>query len=143
MYAERLRFNPGAERLIAACRKAGVKTLLVSGGFTYFTDRVRDEIAFDYAYSNTLDIEGAKLAGTVSGPLVDAAGKAAHVARISKELGLARERVLAIGDGANDLPMMAEAGTSIAYHAKPVVKAKAGYALDHAGLDGVLALFPG
>jgi len=143
VYEDRLRFNRGAEKLLAAAKRNGVKTLLVSGGFTYFTDRVRDEIGFDYAYSNTLDIEGAKLAGTVSGPLVDAAGKAAHVARISKELGLARERVLAIGDGANDLPMMAEAGTSIAYHAKPVVKAKAGYALDHAGLDGVLALFPG
>ena len=143
VYEDRLRFNRGAEKLLAAAKRNGVKTLLVSGGFTYFTDRVRDEIGFDYAYSNTLDIEGAKLAGTVSGPLVDAAGKAAHVARISKELGLARERVLAIGDGANDLPMMGEAGTSIAYHAKPVVKAKAGYALDHAGLDGVLALFPG
>jgi phosphoserine phosphatase len=143
VYEDRLRFNRGAEKLLAAAKRNGVKTLLVSGGFTYFTDRVRDEMGFDYAYSNTLDIEGAKLAGTVSGPLVDAAGKAAHVARISRELGLARERVLAIGDGANDLPMLAEAGTSIAYHAKPVVKAKAGYALDHAGLDGVLALFPG
>jgi phosphoserine phosphatase len=143
VYEDRLRFNRGAQTLLAAAKRSGVKTLLVSGGFTYFTDRVRDEMGFDYAYSNTLDIEGAKLAGTVSGPLVDAAGKAAHVVRISKELGLARARVLAIGDGANDLPMMAEAGTSIAYHAKPVVKAKAGYALDYAGLDGVLALFPG
>jgi len=143
VYEDRLRFNRGAQTLLAAAKRNGVKTLLVSGGFTYFTDRVRDEMGFDYAYSNTLDIEGAKLAGTVSGPLVDAAGKAAHVVRISKELGLARARVLAIGDGANDLPMMAEAGTSIAYHAKPVVKAKAGYALDYAGLDGVLALFPG
>jgi phosphoserine phosphatase len=143
VYEERLRFNRGADKLLAAAKRNGVKTLLVSGGFTYFTDRVRDEIGFDYAYSNHLDIEGAKLAGTVSGPLVDAAGKAAHVVRISRELGLARGRVLAIGDGANDLPMMAEAGTSIAYHAKPVVKAKAGYALDYAGLDGVLALFPG
>jgi len=143
VYEDRLRFNRGAQTLLAAAKRNGVKTLLVSGGFTYFTDRVRDEMGFDYAYSNTLDIEGAKLAGTVSGPLVDAAGKAAHVVRVSKELGLARARVLAIGDGANDLPMMAEAGTSIAYHAKPVVKAKAGYALDYAGLDGVLALFPG
>jgi phosphoserine phosphatase len=73
---------------------------------------------------------------------VDAAGKAAHVARLRKELALSRERVIAIGDGANDLPMMAEAGTSVAYHAKPVVRAKADYALDYAGLDGLLALFP-
>src|SRR5207247_10538421 len=120
----------------------GVKTLLVSGGFTYFTDRVRDRLGFDYAYSNQLVVEGSRLAGTVTGALVDAQGKAAHVARLKKELGIAREKVLAIGDGANDLAMMAEAGTSIAYHAKPVVKAKADYALDYAGLDGVLNLFP-
>jgi phosphoserine phosphatase len=142
VYSERLRFNPGAEKLIAAARRAGVKTLLVSGGFTYFTDRVRDKLALDFAYSNVLVVEGGKLAGRTTGPLVDAAGKAAHVARLKRELGLPRERVLAIGDGANDLPMMAEAGTGIAYHAKPVVKAKADYALDHAGLDGVLNLFP-
>ncbi|MBC8024265.1 MAG: phosphoserine phosphatase SerB [Burkholderiales bacterium] len=142
VYEERLRFNRGAEKLLAAAKRNGVKTLLVSGGFTYFTDRVRDKLGFDYAYSNTLDVEGTKLAGTVSGPLVDAAGKAAHVARLKRELGIARERVMAIGDGANDLPMMAEAGTSVAYHAKPVVKAKADYALDYAGLDGLLNLFP-
>jgi phosphoserine phosphatase len=142
VYEERLRFNRGAEKLLAAARRNGVKTLLVSGGFTYFTDRVRDKLGFDHAYSNRLDIQGSKLVGTVSGPLVDAPGKAAHVARLKKELGLSRERVIAIGDGANDLPMMAEAGTSVAYHAKPVVKAKADYALDYAGLDGLLCLFP-
>ena len=142
VYDERLRFNPGAEKLIAAARRAGVKTLLVSGGFTYFTDRVREQLKLDYAYSNVLVVEGGKLAGRTTGPLVDAQGKAAHVARLKRELGLPKERVLAIGDGANDLPMMAEAGTSIAYHAKPVVKAKAGLALDYAGLDGVLSFFP-
>jgi phosphoserine phosphatase len=142
VYDDRLRLNRGAEKLLAAAKLNGVKTLLVSGGFTYFTDRVRDKLGFDYAYSNNLDIQDAKLTGTVSGPLVDAAGKAAHVVRICKELGLARERVIAIGDGANDLPMMAEAGTSIAYHAKPVVKDKVDYVLDFAGLDGVLKLFP-
>ena len=141
VYADRLRFNPGAEKLIAAARRNNVKTLLVSGGFTYFTDRVRDKLKLDYAYSNVLVVEGGKLAGTTTGPLVDAAGKAGHVARLKKELGLAKERVIAIGDGANDLPMMAEAGTSIAYHAKPVVKERADYALDYAGLDGVLSLF--
>ena len=142
VYDERLRFNRGAEKLLAAARRNGVKTLLVSGGFTYFTDRVRDTLGFDYAYSNVLDIQGSSLAGTVSGPLVDAAGKAAHVARLKRELGVGPERVIAIGDGANDLPMMAQAGTSVAYHAKPVVKSKAGYALDYAGLDGLLNLFP-
>ena len=142
VYADRLRFNPGAERLVAAARAAGLKTLLVSGGFTYFTDRVRDRLGLDYAYSNALDAHGGKLAGTVSGPLVDAAGKAAHVARLKAELGIDARQVLAIGDGANDLPMLAQAGTSIAYHAKPVVKEKATYALDFSGLDGVLSLFP-
>ena len=142
VYAERLRFNKGAEKLLAAAKRNGVKTLLVSGGFTYFTDRVRDQLGFDYAYSNTLVVEGERLSGAVSGPLVDAAGKAAHVARLKKELGIARERVMAIGDGANDLAMMAEAGTSVAYHAKPVVRENAGYALDYAGLDGLLTLFP-
>jgi phosphoserine phosphatase len=142
VYSERLRFNPGAEKLIEAARRSGLKTLLVSGGFTYFTDRVREKLKLDYAYSNVLVVESGKLAGHVTGPLVDAQGKAAHVARLKKELGIGPERVLAIGDGANDLPMMAEAGTGIAYHAKPVVKAKATYALDYAGLDGVLNLFP-
>jgi phosphoserine phosphatase len=142
VYAERLRFNPGAEKLIAAARRSGVKTLLVSGGFTYFTDRVRDRLKLDYAYSNVLVVEAGKLSGAVTGPLVDAAGKAAHVARLRKELGIGAEQVMAIGDGANDLAMMAEAGTSIAYHAKPVVREKATYALDYAGLDGVANLFP-
>ena len=142
VYDERLRFNPGAERLIAAARRHGVKTLLVSGGFTYFTDRVREQLKLDYAYSNELVVEGGALKGTTTGALVDAGGKAAHVARLKGEIGIDRSQVIAIGDGANDLPMMAEAATSIAYHAKPVVKEKATYALDHVGLDGVLNLFP-
>ena len=142
VYSERLRFNPGAEQLIAAARRCGVKTLLVSGGFTYFTDRVRERLKLDYAYSNVLVAEAGKLTGAVTGPLVDAEGKKAHLARLKRELGVPRENVLAIGDGANDLPMLAEAGASIAYHAKPVVKEKADYALDYAGLDGVLNLFP-
>ena len=142
VYDERLRFNPGAERLIAAARLHGLKTLLVSGGFTYFTDRVREELKLDYAYSNVLVVEAGALKGTTTGALVDAAGKAAHVARLKRELGIEPAKVLAIGDGANDLPMMAEAGTSIAYHAKPIVKEKATYALDHVGLEGVLGLFP-
>lgn len=142
VYGGRLRFNPGAEELVAAARKAGLKTLLVSGGFTYFTDRIRDRLKLDFAYSNVLVVESGKLAGRTTGPLVDAQAKAAHVARLKRELGITSAQVIAIGDGANDLPMMAEAGASIAYRAKPVVKAKASYALDYAGLDGVLGLFP-
>lgn len=142
VYVERLRLNPGAQRLLAAVRRQGLRTLLVSGGFTYFTDRLRERLALDYAFSNVLVTGGGKLTGEVSGALVDAQGKAAHVARLKRELGISRDQVIAIGDGANDLPMLAEAGTSIAYHAKPVAKAKAHYALDYAGLDGVLNLFP-
>ena len=119
-----------------------MKTLLVSGGFTYFTDRVRDKLGLDYAYANVLVVEAEQLSGRVTGPLVDAQGKAAHVARLKRELGIDKGAVIAIGDGANDLLMLAEAGTSIAYHAKPVVKEKADYALDFVGLDGVLNLFP-
>jgi phosphoserine phosphatase len=142
VYADRLELNPGAERLLAAARRSGLKVLLVSGGFTFFTDRVRERLAIDYAYSNELVVEGGRLAGRVSGPLVDAAGKAAHVARLKYQLGIGRERVIAMGDGANDLAMLAEAGTSIAFHAKPVVRERADYALDYVGLDGVLNLFP-
>jgi phosphoserine phosphatase len=143
VYRDRLRFNPGAEALIGAARANGLKTLLVSGGFTYFTDRVREKLRLDYAYSNVLVVEAGKLSGRVTGPLVDAEGKKAHMLRLKDQLGIDRARILAIGDGANDLPMLGEAGTSIAYHAKPVVREKTTYALDYAGLDGVLNLFPG
>lgn len=142
VYRERLRLTPGAEALLAAARRAGLRTLLVSGGFTYFTDRLRDRLAFDEAHGNELAIEDGRLSGDVTGALVDAAGKAAHLVRMRESLALAREQVLAIGDGANDLAMMGEAGTSIAFHAKPLVRARASFALTHAGLDGVLALFP-
>jgi phosphoserine phosphatase len=142
VYRERLRLTPGAEALLAAARGAGLATLLVSGGFTYFTERLRDRLGFTEAHGNELVVEDGRLAGRVRGPLVDAEGKAAHVARLRGALGLARERVLAIGDGANDLPMMGEAGTSIAFRAKPVVRSRASYALSHVGLEGVLALFP-
>ena len=143
VYRERLRLAPGAGKLLAASRQHGVRTLLVSGGFTFFTDRLRVELGLDFAYSNVLVIgpDGC-LAGEVTGPLVDAGGKARHLSRVRGELGLAREQVLAIGDGANDLAMMAEAGTSIAYHATPVVQSQASYALNHSDLDGVLSLFP-
>jgi len=142
VYAERLRLNKGAEQLVAAARSNGLKTLLVSGGFTYFTDRVRDRLGIGEAYSNNLVVKDGKLEGIVVAPFMDAKGKAAHVERLARELGIAKDRVMAIGDGANDLPMMRASGTSIAYHAKPVVRAEASHALDYSGLDGVLNLFP-
>jgi phosphoserine phosphatase len=142
VYRERLRLMPGAEELLGAARRTGLATLLVSGGFTYFTDRLRERLGFTEAHANELVVESGRLAGRVTGPLVDAAGKAGHVARMRGALGLPRQRVLVIGDGANDLQMMAEAGTSIAFHAKAVVRRRATYALAHVGLEGVLALFP-
>lgn len=142
VYRERLVLTPGAEDLLAAACAAGMRTLLVSGGFTYFTERLRERLGFTEAHANELVIESGRLAGRVSGPLVDAGGKARHLARMRDALALPRERVLAIGDGANDLAMMGEAGTSIAFHAKAIVRERATLALDHVGLEGVLALFP-
>ena len=141
VYDERLQLSPGAETMLAAMRAAGVKTLLVSGGFSYFTERLKARLGLDYATSNTFEVEDGRLSGRVLGRIVDAAGKAAKLCALRDELGIGKEAVIAIGDGANDLAMMAEAGMSVAYRAKPVVRGKADYALDHVGLDGVLNLF--
>jgi phosphoserine phosphatase len=142
VYRERLRLTPGAQVLVDAARRAGLKTLLVSGGFTYFTDRLRDRLGFTEAHANELVIEAGRLAGRVTGPLVDAAGKAGHVSRMRDALALPKARVLVIGDGANDLEMMAQAGTSIAFRARAVVRERATHTLNHVGLEGVLGLFP-
>ncbi len=141
VYDERLRLSPGAETMLGAMRRAGVKTLLVSGGFSFFTARLKARLGLDYGISNAIEIERGRLTGRVIGDIVDAEGKAAKLRALRDELGIAREAIIAIGDGANDLAMMAEAGVSIAYRAKPVARSKAGYALDYVGLDGVLNLF--
>jgi phosphoserine phosphatase len=141
VYNERLRLAPGAEVMLAAMRRAGVKTLLVSGGFTYFTERLKTRLGIDYSTSNVLDIEDGHLTGRVLGNIVDAEAKAAKLRSVRDELGLTSDRVIAIGDGANDLAMMADAGVSIAYRAKAVARGKADYTLDYVGLDGVLNLF--
>jgi phosphoserine phosphatase len=141
VYNERLRLAPGAEIMLAAMQRAGVKTLLVSGGFTYFTERLKTRLGIDYSTSNVLDIEDGHLTGRVLGNIVDAEAKAAKLRSVRDELGLTADRVIAIGDGANDLAMMAEAGVSIAYRAKPVARGKADFTLDYVGLDGVLNLF--
>jgi len=141
VYDERLRLSPGGERMLAAMRGAGVKTMLVSGGFTFFTERLQKRLGLDYVLSNTLGISGGKLTGEVVGDIVDADRKRGGLVRVRDTLGLERDQVLALGDGANDLEFMREAGTSIAYHAKPVVRQQATYALDFVGLDGVLNLF--
>lgn len=141
VYRERLRLSPGAEALIAHCRKHAVKLLLVSGGFTFFTERLKQRLGIDYTISNELEFRGERLTGSVAGRIVDAEAKAARFREVAAALGAAREQTVAIGDGANDLKMMGEAGYSVAYRAKPVVRAQAGCALDVSGLDGVIHLF--
>ena len=142
VFEERLQLSPGARELLAAAQTAGLRTAILSGGFTYFTERLRIELGFDFATSNELEICSGKLTGKVSGDIVDAAAKAHHLSRLRDELGLRKDQVIAIGDGANDLLMMAEAGVSVAYHAKPATRAQATIALNYSGLDGLLNLYP-
>ena len=141
VYDERLRLSPGAEKLLTAARGAGLKTLLVSGGFTRITDRLKPRLGLDYTRSNTLAAADGKLTGAVVGDIVNADVKRDELVRVRDEIGATRSQVIGVGDGANDLKFMAETGVSIAYHAKPVVRQHATHALNHVGLDGVLPLF--
>ena len=141
VYDERLRLAPGTAALLAKFRQLGIRTLLVSGGFTFFTERLKDRLKLDYTRSNVLAIAHGKLTGQVVGDLVDADVKRAALLTARDELALQKEQIIALGDGANDLKFMAEAGISVAYHAKPVVRAQATHALTYVGLDGVLNLF--
>ena len=141
VYEERLKLSPGAERMLGRLRSLGIKTLLVSSGFSYFTERLKIRLSLDYTLSNTLEFKNGKLTGKVLGRIVDAQIKAAKLRELRDALRLSREQIIAFGDGANDLAMMAEAGVSIAYHAKPVVREKATYCFDYVGLDGLLYLY--
>lgn len=145
VYDERLQLNPGAERLVTAAKNAGLKTLLVSGGFTFFTERLQQRLGLDLVRSNMLEIEDGKLTGQVTGPsgsdIVDAEGKAQALREMCAQLGCPTAEAIAIGDGANDLQMLKLAGISVAYHAKPVVQKQATFSLTHVGLDGVLSWF--
>ncbi|SCY79581.1 phosphoserine phosphatase [Nitrosospira sp. Nl5] len=141
VYDERVRLSPGAEKMLQRMKSAGLRTMVISGGFTFFTDRIKTKLEFDYAAANTLEIVDGKLSGKVLGEIIGAQGKADMLKRVREELGLKREQVIAIGDGANDLKMLEEAGVSIAYHAKPIVQKKATYTISHVGLDGVVNLF--
>ena len=141
VYDERVKLNPGAERMLQQARLSGLKTMVISGGFTFFTDRIKTKLGFDYAAANVLEIEDNRLTGKVVGKIIGRQGKAQVLKQVCDELGLKREQVIAIGDGANDLDMMAEAGVSIAYHAKPIVKDNATYSINYVGLDGIINLF--
>lgn len=138
---ERLQLNPGAREWIAACKENNIKTMVVSGGFTLFANHVKTLLGLDYAVANTLEIVDGKLTGLVLGDIVDAERKAQELVKLREQLGLTDDQTIAIGDGANDLKMMSAATVGVAYHAKPVVQAQATYALNFAGLDGVVNLF--
>jgi phosphoserine phosphatase len=137
----RMQLSPGAEKLVGRCRELGIRTLLVSGGFSFFTKWLKERLGIDAVYSNELEIKDGKLTGKVLGDIVDGEGKAARLVQEIASMGIRATQSVAVGDGANDIPMMEIAGVSVAYRAKPVVKQRATHALDHCGLDGVLNLF--
>lgn len=141
VFGERLLLSEGARELLEACQAAGLRTAILSGGFTYFTERLRIELGLDFATSNELEISGGKLTGRVIGDIIDASAKAHHLLRLRDELGLTKDQVIACGDGANDLLMMAEAGLSVAFRAKPATRAKADVAINFGGLDALTNLF--
>jgi len=141
VFEERLELTLGAHDMLHAMKAAGLRTVLVSGGFTYFTERLQKELELDVTRANLLEVVDGKLTGRVIGDIVDADAKKIMVETQSAELGVPSSAAIVIGDGANDLQMMSVAGLSVAFRAKPVVQAKANVALNFSGLDGVLNLF--
>ena len=142
VYDEKLELNPGAETLVEACQQAGLKVLLVSGGFTFFADRVRQRLGLDFARSNRLEIADGALTGRVEmqswGDICDGAEKRRTVLELASLMGIATDQIIAVGDGANDLPMMHASGLSVAYRAKPKVRDGAMVAINEGGLDRLL-----
>lgn len=142
VFTERLRFNPGARELITATKAAGLTTLLVSGGFTFFADRVRAGLGIDFARANMLEVDNGLLTGRMVdqcwGEICDGAEKRRTLLELASLMGISPAQAIAVGDGANDLPMMAAAGLSVAYHAKPAVRAQAKIAINQGGLDRIL-----
>jgi phosphoserine phosphatase len=145
VYAQRLKINPGVERFLKACRHAGLKTLLVSGGFTFFSDRVRERLSIDQARANVLEIVDGKLTGNLVdqpwGDIVDGEQKRLTLLATCASLGISPAAAIAVGDGANDLPMMGAVGLSIAFHAKPAVQAQAMLSITNGGMDRALEAF--
>ena len=138
---ERLQVNPGAVEWIAACKLHNIKTMVVSGGFKLFANHVKTMLGLDYAVANTFEIIDGKLTGNILGDIVDAERKAQELIKLRDSLGLSAGQTIAIGDGANDLKMMAVATVGVAYHAKAIVQNQATYAINYSGLDGVINLF--
>ena len=139
---ERLRLNPGAAELVRACKAAGLKTLLVSGGFTFFTDAVQGMLGIDWTRSNVLEVQDGLLTGRLVeqawGDICDGEEKRRMLLQTCTSMGITPAQAIAMGDGANDLPMMSAAGLSVAYHAKPAVREKAMVAINSGGLDRLL-----
>lgn len=140
VYEERLAISMGGEAMLAAVRAAGLRTLLVSGGFTFFTERLKTRLGLDYTHANVLEIVDGKLTGRVLGGIVDAEEKKRTVERVCADIGIDTSQAIVMGDGANDLRMMSIAGLSVAFRAKPVVRAQADVALTYTGLDGLLSI---
>ncbi len=144
IYRERLQLNPGAEELVAACKRTGLKLLLVSGGFTYFADRLRDRLGLDYVRANVLEVQDGALTGRMVdqrwGDICDGDEKRAMLLETCALLGISARQAIAVGDGANDLPMMRAAGLSVAFHAKPVVREFANVSIESGGLDQLLSV---
>ena len=144
VWQDRLRLNPGAETLVAACRSAGLRTLLVSGGFTFFTDRVCQRLQIEFARSNMLELADGVLTGRMVdqdwGDICDGEEKRRMLLQTCERLGLAPGQAIAVGDGANDLPMMGVAGLSVAFHAKPAVREQARVSIESGGLDRLLEI---
>ena len=146
VYSERLRINPGALELVRACQAAGLKTLLVSGGFTFFAHRVREQLGIDFVRANVLEVRSSTNCGELTGRLVDqawgdicdGAEKRRTLLEVASLLGIEPDECIAMGDGANDLPMMHASGLSVAYHAKPAVRTQAQVAINQGGLDRLL-----
>ncbi len=141
VFDERLLLSLGAKELLTGAQAAGLRTVLVSGGFTFFTYRLRQQLTFDIARANELEIKDDKLTGRVIGPIIDASEKRHTVEMQAQALGVPTTAAIVMGDGANDLEMMSVAGLSVAFRAKPIVRAQADVALNFVGLDGVLHMF--
>ncbi|HLS56335.1 MAG TPA: phosphoserine phosphatase SerB, partial [Zeimonas sp.] len=141
VYDERVRLSPGAEAVIVAARAAGLKILLVSGGFTFFTERLAARLRLDFTRANTLEIADGRLTGRVLGEIVNADVKRRVVEQTCATIGCTPSQAIVVGDGANDLKMMSIAGVSVAYRAKPVVHSETTHAINHCGLDALLNWF--
>ncbi|MDR3396006.1 MAG: phosphoserine phosphatase SerB [Pandoraea sp.] len=141
VFDERLQLSPGAENMLRGVQSLGIRTLLVSGGFTFFTERLKARLNLDVTRANTLEIVDGKLTGRVLGEIVNAEVKARTVTEVAAQFGARPDQAIVMGDGSNDLQMMAIAGLSVAFRAKPVVREKASVAFNYVGLDGLLSLF--